>query len=360
MKLRKIIKTYYNKLVHSFFFIIYGKIEQKKLNLKKIFINNVYKIDKFCVRKFNYKVFQIKNGRVFTNFVESLAIILDNKILNEISFQQVNGYLKQNKNEVLLSGTPKFKRKLFGTTLVLTQGASGHSNYAHWLLDIIPKIIITSKVHDLKNIDNFYFSKLNNFQKEALRYMKINPGKFIDANKFRHIECQNLLAVTHPNYFKKTIFDAHSNIPAWIIYLLKKKFLNKKLKKIKFNKIFIDRGDSKQSHCKLINNTSVINLLKKKGYKVLQLSDFRFFDQISIFRNCNKIISPHGAGLANLIFCKPGTQVIEIIPDNITNLVYKRISNINKLKHKAIYVKKIKNNINGDMYFDLDKFNHLF
>ena len=114
--------------------------------------------------------------------------------------------MKLSKNSVLSTGTPKFKRKLRGKTLVLTQGASSHFNYAHWLFDIVPKLIIASKLYNLSKIDFFYFSKLNSFQKETLRIMKIDPKKFIDSNEYRHVEAEKLIAVTHPNYFKRTFF----------------------------------------------------------------------------------------------------------------------------------------------------------
>ncbi len=359
MTLKKFLKFCFNKAIQSFFFIIYGKIKTQNLNLKKIKIKKIKYINKINVKKLNYKVIQINNGRAFTNYVENLAIISNNIIAKDFSFQQINGYLKQNKNEVLLSGTPKFKKELFGKTLVLTQGASGHFNYAHWLFDIVPKLIIVSEFCKLKKINYFYFSKLNNFQKESLKFMKIDQARFIDSNKLRHIESEKLIAVTHPNYFKKTIFFAHSNLPKWIIYSLKNIFLKKKVKKSFYKKIFIDRSDSTQKHCKLINNNEVIIFLKKKGFKILQLNKIKFFNQISIFKNCKEIIAPHGAGLANLTFCKSGTKVSEIIPKNIKNNVYKRISNINKLKHKFVYLKNIKNDKNGDMFLNLKELNKL-
>jgi capsular polysaccharide biosynthesis protein len=37
-------------------------------------------------------------------------------------------------------------------------------------------------------------------------------------------------------------------------------------------------------------------------------------DQILLFQSAEFIISPHGAGLANLLFCEPGTKVIELMP----------------------------------------------
>ena len=229
MTLKKFLKICFNKAIQSFFFIIYGKIKAQNLDLKKVKIKKVKYIDKSNVKKFDYKVIQINNGRVFTNFVENLAVISNDTIAKGFSFQQINGYLSHNKNQVILSGTPKFKKKFLGKTLVLTQGASGHLNYAHWLFDIVPKLIIVSQFYKLSKIDFFYFSKLNNFQKETLKLLKIDSAKFIDSNKFRHIEAERLIAVSHPNYFKKTIFFAHSKLPIWIIHSLKKIFKKKKV-----------------------------------------------------------------------------------------------------------------------------------
>ena len=353
------LKFFYNKIIQSFFFGLYGKIKIQSLDLKKVKIQKIKYIDKINVKKFDYKIIQIKGGRSFTNYVENVAVISENTLIKDVSFQQIKGNLKQNRNVVLSSGTPKFKRKFAGKTLVLTQGASSHFNYAHWLLDVVPKLIITSKFYNLRKIDFFYFSKLNYFQKETLGFMKISPKKFIDSNKYRHIEADNLLAVSHPNYFKKTLFFAHSNLPSWIVYSLKKFFLKRNLKKLNYKKIFIDRSDSTQKHCKLINNHEIKSFLKKNGFKILQLSKLKLIDQISIFRNCKEIIAPHGAGLANLVFCKSKTKVTEIIPHNIKNQEYRRISKINRLKHKFVYLKKINDNDNGDIYLDLKELSKL-
>ena len=357
MLLKKKIKLFYNTIIKFFFWGVYGKIKIQKKIQKEIKVTTIYKIFNNNVKKYKYKLYQINNGRVFTNYVENLAVISKNILIKDASFQQIKGYLKQNKNEVLLNGTPKFKKKVNGRMLVLTQGASGHFNYAHWLFDIIPKIILISQQYKIDKKDFFYLSRLNKFQKETLKLINININtkKIIDANKFRHVEAKKLLAVTHPNYFNKTIFFSHSNIPAWIIYSLKKIFKKKKIKKSNYKKIFIDRTDSKQDHCKLINNKEVVMFLRKKNFKILRLSNLKFIDQVSIFSNCKLIIAPHGAGLANITFCRRNTKVVEIIPKYIKNYEYKRVSKINKLNHQFIFLNEIKNNNNGDMYLDLDK-----
>ena len=249
--------------------IIYGRISLSKIKSDNINITKVFKVDNYNVKKFNYKFYKIKDGRFFTNYVENTAIILKNFLIKGASFQQINSKLQQHKNETLFTGTPKIQKTIHGTVLVLTQGASGHNNYAHWLLDIVPKIKLVSSVYDLKKIDFFLFSKLNRFQKQSLKKMNIDIKKFIDSNEFRHLRADNLLAVSHPYLFRKTFFFSQSHIPDWIIKYLRNFFLKKEKKK-KFKKLFkiyIDRIKSKKNNYKLIKNKKFLTFFKKKNLR---------------------------------------------------------------------------------------------
>lgn len=354
MKINSLFSKTYKKILQFIFILFYGKVTISNKKIKEVQVKKINFIDNINVSKFNYKFFEVKQGRLFTNYVECLGIISNNFLIKEISFQQINGILKKSKNETLESGTPKILKKFSGKILSLSQGASGHNNYSHWLLDIIPKLKIASEKYNLQKINFFYFSKINSFQKQSLKFLNLNPNKFIDSNIYRHIQAPTVFAVTHPNYFYGKIFDAHSNLPSWIVIYLRKIFLNKKFKsKKKFKNIFIDRSDSEQSHCKLINNQQIINYLKKNNFKILQLSKLNFNEQIFVFSNCRNIIAPHGAGLANLVFCKKKTKVIEIIPKNHPNNVYKRISEINKLDYKSIRCDFLSGNNLGDMFLDI-------
>ena len=351
---KSFVRSLYKKIISHIFFVIYGRIFNSKYCSKKVVINKINKIDNTSVKKFNYKIFKIKDGRIFTNYVESLAVIQKKSLVKEVSFQQINGKLYKSKNQVIKTGTPKFLKIFSGKMIVLSQGASGHFNYAHWLFDIVPKIKLISTKYKISDIDFFYFSKLTKFQKETFKLLKINTKKIIDSNEFRHVQASSVYAVTHPNYFDDTIFKAHSNLPKWIVIYLRKLFLKKIKKNFNYENIFIDRADSVYKHCQPVNNNQVIEFLKNKNFKILKLSKYSIFDQVSIFHNCKKIIAPHGAGLANITFCKKKTKVIELIPKNHPSRAHKRISSINKLNYKLIHCKKISNNKNGDMFVDLD------
>ena len=344
-------KTY--KILRSrFFSILY-----KKIKLKGNFRPKFKIIKKKHFQKNTYKIYSIRNCRIYTNCVENVSIIKNNQLIPEGSMQQINGKLVDSKkNEVLRTGTPKFLKKIKGNVISLVQGASGYNNYAHWLFDIIPKIKILSEVYNLKKIDYFYFSKLNAFQKATFKMLKLNSNKIIDSKINKHCFFDNLIFCTHPNYLKGTFSTAQNNLPRWIINFLRKKFLNNSARKIKnFNKIYIDRSDSQYNHCRIINDNEIKDYLRQEGFKIVKLSKFSFQKQISIFKNCNIVISPHGAGMANLIFCKRKTKVVEIKHLDHPNNVYKRISKFNKLKYHLIKLKKIKKEKKGDMFLDFKK-----
>ena len=343
-------KKNYKSLRSSIFLSIYGKIviSNKPPKTKFRLLKNISYKD---FSKYKYKFFEISDGRVFTDNIENVSVISNNTLLDKFSYQQIKGKLVNSKrNQVIRTGTPKLIRKINKDIAILAQGASGYNNYAHFLFDIIPKIKLISLAINIREIDYFYFSKLNKYQRDIFRIIGINQKKIIDSNKYRYLQCKKIYGVTHPNYFKGTFSYAQSRMPPWIVYYLKKKFLKYKKSTNKFKKVFIDRSDSKLNHCKLINNEEIKSFLKSKGFKIFKLSNLNFRDQINIFNNANVIIGPHGAGFANLVFCKKSTKVIELRPKNHPNKVFERISSINNLKHKLIKLKHIKNNKKGDIF----------
>jgi glycosyltransferase involved in cell wall biosynthesis len=62
------------------------------------------------------------------------------------------------------------------------------------------------------------------------------------------------------------------------------------------------------------NLEQVQAFLSRYHFETVYLEGMSFVDQILLFQSAEFIVSPHGAGLANLLFCEPGTKVIELMP----------------------------------------------
>ena len=360
IKLQKLFKLFFQ----FFFKIIYGKVIYQVENLRSNQIKTEEVQNRNIINFFekNYKIYKIKKGRIYTDNVENVAIIEKNKILDNISYQQILGNLVgTNRNVCLEKGTPRFKKKFNGRVLSLVQGASGNSNYYHWLYDLLPKIKLYSEIYDFKDLDHLYINKLKDWQISSLKPMGLDKINIIDSQKFRHIEADEIVCTDHPSYYSGYIKEETKNIPIWIVQWLRETFLQFEKKFSCNDKIFIDRSSSKSKHCQFINNQEISEFLIKKGFTKYKTENLNFFEEVYLFKNANYVIGAHGAGLANLSFCKKGTKIIEIRPKNYSNPLYSKLSEINNLDYRLIStdIAETEDYSNGDINIDINQLKNL-
>ncbi|MDG6093888.1 glycosyltransferase family 61 protein [Acetobacter sp. AN02] len=89
-------------------------------------------------------------------------------------------------------------------------------------------------------------------------------------------------------------------------------------------RLYISRSDSPSRP--LRNEAELVFQLKQKGFVATTLSGVPLDVQAGLFANADMIVAPHGAGLTGLIFAKPGTRVIELMPDRLMNWCYRRLA----------------------------------
>jgi capsular polysaccharide biosynthesis protein len=75
-------------------------------------------------------------------------------------------------------------------------------------------------------------------------------------------------------------------------------------------RIYVSRR--KPSARVISNEQEFVAELERMGFRICLLEEMPFEDQVRLFRNAELVVAPHGAGLTNLIFSKPGTRVVEI------------------------------------------------
>ena len=335
--IKKKLQFLFKKFFYELFKLLYKEINEFESSNTNL---NTEVKQSQIVNNFSYKVFFVKKSRIYTDTINDTAIISNNKVIEGPSFQIRNFKFENIKSNVVFTkGTPRFKKKFKGNLASLLTGGAGNNNYWHWLFDVLPRIKIITNVFDFNNIDFFLLPNTNKrFQEESLDLINIPQKKRLSSGKFRHLECDQIISTEHPYVINNDASNEIQNLPHWIIEWLRETFTNNiDFKDNSFpKKIYIDRSDASpniQKFRKIINEKEVEKETANEGYKSIILGNLSLHDQIKYFYNAKKIIGLHGAGFANLVFCQPETQVLELKPshagDVIKNLAIKCDTNYN-------------------------------
>jgi len=95
--------------------------------------------------------------------------------------------------------------------------------------------------------------------------------------------------------------------------------------------LFLCRGDAKLR--RLVNEEEIAERLGAIGFERFVAADDNHPEQIARFRAARRVVAVHGAGLANLLFCRPGAQVVEIFPENAVKSTYWWLCKVLDLEH---------------------------
>ena len=346
--IKKLLQKIFKTISYSFFLKIHGKI------IKSITSDSDHRIEVKAVnieKNLKYNIYKITEGRLYTDRIHDTAVILDNKIVEEPSFQfrwealpfpRINNS-KIEDNVVFTKGTPRILKDLKGTVLSLLTGGGGNNNYWHWLFDVLPRLGLCSKYINLEKINYFLLpSLLRKFQNETLDCLNIPINKRLSSEKFRHIKAKELIVTDHPVVVTGDSSNDIQNVPHWICLWLKNNFLNKNIatnKKVK-NKIYIDRTDTTatQPQLRLLTNENEIKkYLLENNFILVKLHEINFKNQVNLFQNAECIVGLHGAGLANIVFCEPRTKVIEMRGSN-AGFAIENLAKKNDLNYHSVII----------------------
>ncbi len=304
-------------------------------------------------------VVTIPNGRYWLDEqqITSAVIASDNKILGDISpqfpvFSPGHPENDPSKNRIFtLNNLPPFQ-EIKGSVVV----RSGILNYTyfHWMFDILPRIeLLRCGGRDFKKVDKFLVNNSLPFQRETLEKLGIPKQKILEgdvasatlrdvtsvtlrereacrtAYRHRHILANNLIVPSFPGSI--------AWMPKWACDFLRREFLPAEVNE-KIERLYISRKDA--SHRRLINEEEIVNLLEKFGFKSVALEGMSVSQQATLLANAKVVVSPHGGGLTNLVFCNKGTKVIEIFSPEYVYHCYWLVSNILGLEYYYVLGEK--------------------
>lgn len=85
-----------------------------------------------------------------------------------------------------------------------------------------------------------------------------------------------------------------------------------------------------------LNDDDLEAALAGAGFDLFVAHDGNHPEQIARFQAARQVVAVHGAGLTNLVFCRPGTEVVEIFPADFVKSPYWRLAQVLDLPYRAI------------------------
>jgi capsular polysaccharide biosynthesis protein len=205
-----------------------------------------------------------------------------------------------------------------GTVAVLC--ARGDNNFYHFMLDVLPRLAMIERTRDLSTVDLFAVHRSLPFQRELLDMVHLPPERTLDASVHRHLGAELLVAPSLPALNNQT--------PRWVCNYLRSKLINvvhDAPMRQGPTRVYISRGLRRHSR-KVTNEADVVDLLARWEVEAIRLEEMTIAEQIALFRCAELVIAPHGAGLANLVFCGAGTKVIEIFDPGYVNVCFWKLA----------------------------------
>jgi capsular polysaccharide biosynthesis protein len=198
-----------------------------------------------------------------------------------------------------------------GTLLSLATRGS-FANYYHFLLDVLPRWgVFQESMPDLRP-DAMFVNTRTGYQKQLLAMLDLPDVPVVEPAKNTALRADRLLAPCIPN--------PDLMAPTWTTAWLKAT-LPAVDTRSRPRRMYITRGNGKNTP-RLVNEEAILDILRPLGFEVFDPGQHSVQDQIDCFTAAEVIVAPHGAALANLTFCSPGTRVLELFAPTYVNPCY--------------------------------------
>jgi capsular polysaccharide biosynthesis protein len=113
-------------------------------------------------------------------------------------------------------------------------------------------------------------------------------------------------------------------------------------------KLFIKRVPGWKRGRVLLNEEEVSLRLSSEGYLPIEPSGLTFEQQMALFRGADHVVGVSGAAMTNIVFCRPGTRITNLVPGNFPDTFFWFIA-----AHKELSYEELRGEPAGDDPSDL-------
>ena len=213
---------------------------------------------------------------------------------------------------------------------------SNFGGYFHYLLEILPFMVDLMERYDVCVYIERDLDERNKFIRQSLNLLNIRTNTYINDTFLAGIKrdlCDFTSDVQIPYYYPN--LGAALLLRGSVFKQIKRD--NSTLHSPHRKRIFLARKSTESAGRVVANQEQLMDVLGARGFEMIYAECYDFEQQVAIFQEAEIVIGLHGAGLANMVFSRPGSIIVEIMPleefkwhfamlADICNLEYRRVN----------------------------------
>lgn len=172
-----------------------------------------------------------------------------------------------------------------------------YRNHSHWLTAHLPKFLLLKKRGGLANVLMPPERKRTAVMNDSLRMLGIDPKGFRTFDPTRPLDVDELTVLKTDRFRPELLRPVRNVLCTYNSNAARRK-------------IYISRA--KAPRRRLVNENDIWGLLRNEGFERVFMEDLSFTAQVELLQDASIVVAPHGAGLTNMMFCAPGTHIVEI------------------------------------------------
>ena len=239
---------------------------------------------------------------------------------------QYFGSARWTENPVFWSPWPRPPEVVDGTVAVLAARGTG-ANYYHFLIDAIPRLGILEQAFPEIVPDVWIADRRSRYQRALLAMVGVDEHRVVEPGPGFAMRARRLLVPSLPNA-DMLVSPATT---AWLNEHLPAKDTTDLP-----SSIYVTRGTTPNSR-RFVHETELMERLSKRGFVMIDPGQLSVQEQIDHFAAARVIVAPHGAALANLVFCRPGVRVLEMFaPGFVSGCYWSIATNIADARYRYL------------------------
>ncbi|PWN04909.1 hypothetical protein DJ010_04730 [Nocardioides silvaticus] len=249
-------------------------------------------------------VLEVRDGRLVGDFG---ATVTPGGVLD----YQTSGYFglaSWREHPVFLGPRLPQVERVDGTVLSLTtRGTVG--NYYHFLYDAVARYGIFEEALPDEKVDAIVVPHQSGYQRQILELAGIT-GTFIQPRADRTIHADRLLVPSTPNQD----LVAPRSATEWL-----RERLPSTGRTDTPTRLYLSRGQAPGGR-RYLHEAELLPRLERRGFVMIDPGTLSVQEQIDWFANAEIVVAPHGAGLTNITWSRPGLKVLEMFAGTYVHL----------------------------------------